>query len=363
MKSLGILTMNLALEANYHTEIAAHAVEYNVNVFRFTPESIDPKTEFVHGEQFDHQRSTWEKCVFPIPNYLYDRCFYKSKDMLKKINPIVQWLKNRPETTFLGNGLPSKEVVLQKLSEDHILSNYIPKTDFEVSPKKILQQLLRGEKLLLKPIRGSSGKGIILLSYKDNQIKAETEKNKSMITQIFSSKREFLNWTKKLLLARKFICQPLLALVDSDGHPFDVRLLLQKDEYGGWIEKGRGIRRGQKGFITSNLHGSGSAISFSSWFMNYSKVEKVIIEDEIATIKNRLPCILENHFSPLFELGIDIGISLEGAVWLLDVNSKPGHQVITRTSPEKKNDIYKGPLAYCKFLQENNQSERRESSI
>lgn len=45
--------------------------------------------------------------------------------------------------------------------------------------------------------------------------------------------------------------------------------------------------------------------------------------EEIFTL---LPSILENSFSALFEIGVDIGITPDGSLWILDVNSKPGEK-------------------------------------
>ena len=108
MISLGFVTLYPNQEKGYATELAKRAPDFGIQLFRFTPTSIEPASEMIQGEKYNTISHTWEKSLFEIPTYLYDRCFYSEDEVSKKSQPIMNWLKRRPGNLFLGQGLPSK---------------------------------------------------------------------------------------------------------------------------------------------------------------------------------------------------------------------------------------------------------------
>ena len=348
--TLGLLTLHEHQESAYFTEIARRAEKFQIEVFRFTPTSIDPKTELIRGERFDTSNNCWKKAIFQIPTYLYDRCFYSLDELSKKSQPIMSWLKNRPGTLFIGYGLPNKWMLYTLLKQDATLSYYVPKTEKIHSATQVLQNLVTNERLLVKPETGAQGKGIFGMMMRKNQIELISHRQQQRISKTFTSKASFITWFKKLLAIQPYLCQPLLQLQDKNHRPFDIRILLQKNKHGRWQEQGRGVRKGKAGHLISNLSGGGEIIQYETWLHELPHRQQVVIQDEINTIINRVPILLEKYCPPLFELGIDIGVAADGSVWLLDTNSKPGRKVIIETSPSKEDDLYSAPLDYCNFL-------------
>ncbi|MDX8363344.1 YheC/YheD family protein [Cytobacillus sp. IB215316] len=353
MKQFGFLTLLPNQERGYATEIAKHAEAFNITVYRLTPLSIDPNTELVHGEKFDLTTNTWVQDTFPIPTVLYDRCFYSQNEISTRSKPIVNWLKTRPDTIFLGYGLPNKWEIYKILNNDPILSHYIPKTEKVTSRHKVIQYLRKTKQVLLKPESGSQGRGVISLSVKDQYIEAKTHRKEKVITKQFQHKSEFISWLTKLLTVQSYLMQPLLSLHDEKHRPFDIRILLQKNEQGHWVERGRGIRRGQQNDLISNIHGGGMYIPFKNWMDALSTNTNNIIKDELETIIDRVPQILERQFSELFELGIDIGLDQDNKIWLIDTNSKPGRSVIFQLNSNKESELFTAPLLYCQHLTKN----------
>lgn len=354
MISFGFLTLYKHQEEEYITEIAKHAKDFGIEVYRFTPTSIKPTTELIDGYFFNDENQTWEKRTFPVPQFLYDRCFYQMDDISKKSFPIVNWLKNNPNTIFIGHGLPNKWHIYEQLSSDSILKHYIPKTIKATTAHDILMALKKDKKILLKPDNGTQGKGIIaVLTIKEKFI-LKNHKNQEIISKQISSKDEFILFMNKLIQAQNYLLQPLLPLIDENNCAFDLRILLQKDMTGKWIEQGRGIRKNRHGHFISNVYGGGEIIPFNKWNQSRSKLQQAILHDELSTILTRLPYVLETKFSPLFEIGIDIGIDQDDKVWILDVNSKPGRKVILQTNPNKQTVLYQAPLRYCLHLAKQN---------
>jgi hypothetical protein len=348
--TFGFVTIHPYQENTYITEIARRA-DTNTIVYRFIPTSIDPVTEKAHGEKFNLESGKWESAVFEIPMYLYDRCFYGDDPLSVRSQPIMNWLKNRPYSTFIGLGLPNKWDIYSVLKSDEELAAYIPKTIKASSVPKIINKLIKDKKLLLKPKNGSQGKGIIGLIVTKGRVEALTHKEQKLISKSFLSKSEFGQWLDQLLSSREYICQQLLPLQDQDNHPFDIRILLQKNEAGKWVEQGRGIRRGIKDHLISNINAGADILNYDEWIDTIPIQHQALLTDGIATIISKVPEVLEREFVNLFELGIDIGFGKDGGVWILDINSKPGRKVILHSTTGKDDDLYKAPLLYSEYLE------------
>ncbi len=353
MISLGFVTLYPTQELKLATELAKRAPELGIRLYRFTPTSIKPASEMVRGEKYNHTTNTWEQSMFEIPMYLYDRCFYSNDEVSKKSQPIMNWLKLRPANVFLGYGLPNKWEIYNTLRQDKELSPYIPFTEQALSSSAILRTLTKNQQIILKPEKGSMGKGIIGLFLQHNKVEVVYKDDNLLKRNQFTTRGDLKKWIDSVITSQPYLSQTYLPLHDEENRPFDIRILLQKDGKGNWIEQGRGIRLGLPDHLISNLGGGGETHSFESWTENMSFHQKQLLSDNIHTIINRLPDVLEEQFDPLFEIGVDLGLTNDGAIWILDTNSKPGRKVIIETSPEKEDALHSTILQYCLHLHSN----------
>ncbi|MTH54616.1 YheC/YheD family protein [Bacillus mangrovi] len=349
-ETVGFMTLREDAENLYSTEIARRAGKYGLALFKFSPASIQPGSTLISGRVFEKEE--WKKAMRPLPSFIYDRCFYSRSSHTSKARPIADWLKTRPDTVFLGKGLPDKWAVYQAIKQDPTLSFYLPSTLLLASAKEIFPLLFRERQCMLKPVRGSQGRGIIALSLSGKTIEAVYHSGVHKKTKVFPAIEEFEEWMDQFLEQSRdaYLMQPLLTLTDRARYPFDIRILLQKDGDGKWQERGRGIRKGYQGSYISNLGSGGEGQSYDDWFSRLSRRQAYLFQDDLSTVIAKLPVILEEQFSPLFELGLDIGYSRDGSIWILDINSKPGRQLIMQTKPELKDALFEAPLAYCRHL-------------
>ncbi|WP_066394605.1 YheC/YheD family endospore coat-associated protein [Neobacillus mesonae] len=358
MIAFGIMTLTPDSEISYLTEIAKSAKTFEMECFQFIPSQINPHTQRVYGKKFDPKSNQWVDDEFPIPSILYDRCFYGDDEHSKQCLPIVSWLKSRNDITFLGYGLPNKLELYQSL-KDTVLAPYLPPTQAVSGPDIIFKELETKEKIIIKPINGSQGHGIYYIKKNDKTFHVKTEKQKQIISRIFPNKVKLLKWLKPLITSKQYLLQPYLELFNQELQPFDIRILLQKNEQGNWGERGRGIRIGSTGGILSNLSAGGTATTFTEWLAAIPPKAADYICSELDYILGKLPQLLEDQFLSLFEIGIDIGIAKNGSIWILDLNSKPGRKVVLQTSPELKETLYHAPLFYAKHLYGTEKHERK----
>jgi hypothetical protein len=358
MIAFGIMTLNMDSETSYINEIAIRAQSCGIECFRFLPSSIDPHTLKVLGRRFDSETQRWFECEFTIPSLLYDRCFYGDDEHSKQCIPIVSWLKSRDDITFLGYGLPNKLELFHALKSS-VLAPYLPESLPITDSNTIIKELTKRKKLIIKPINGSQGYGIYYLKRNDKTFHVKTEKNKKIISRIFPNEIKLTRWLQPLVTNRQYLLQPYLELSNPQLQPFDIRILVQKNEEGVWVERGKGIRTGNTGGILSNLSAGGTVIDFEAWSSSLLPARRDYISNELNYIITHLPPLLESKFSPLFEIGLDIGVAKNGAIWILDVNSKPGRKVLLQTQVDLKNTLSLAPLLYGKYLSQTHSKERK----
>ncbi|CAH0221560.1 Endospore coat-associated protein YheD [Peribacillus sp. Bi96] len=347
---IGLMVTSDTHENNYFTEIAKTAKSFNMKVCKFTPENIDMELKKVRGERFDAENETWIPTSFDLPDFVYDRCFHGLSRETTETRDKIDWLKDH--SNFLGLGLPGKWEVYQILKKHPLLQAFFPETFQVTTSEDIIGHLERLDKVIIKPEFGAGGTGIYLLTKTEEGTLVSMTKKGTKYDRPFTSTSQLNKWLQHLLNRYRYLCQPYLELRNQKNEPFDLRILLQKNEKNQWMERGRGIRTGQKDSITSNLATGGEAISLDIFNKNNPEAITIAVEQKIQHILRTLPAETEAVSKRLFELGIDLGIDKKGQIWIMDINSKPGRKIIQILQPETMKDIHRAPLQYSQYLAE-----------
>jgi len=182
--------------------------------------------------------------------------------------------------------------------------------------------LKRYKSIIVKPVNGMGGKGIVKLNYdnlmltmeKDNEAKQEISLN-SLVESLASS--------------HSYIIQKWIDIRDKDNHVFDIRALVQKNAAHKWELTGMAVRRGQAFSITSNLKGGGAVFEVSPFLTKTFGAERAKhLTKQLSRIALYIPSYLEKIYNKqLFELGIDLAVDRHGQVWIIEVNNKPGKTI------------------------------------
>ncbi|MGP7818980.1 YheC/YheD family endospore coat-associated protein [Niallia sp. 01092] len=346
MNRFGIMTLSLDSESSYINGIANYCDPSAFQIFHFVPSTFDPFTEKVKGRMYNHENNTWVTGEFPIPTILYDRCFYHESSHSHQCKNIVSWLKNREDIKFIGNGLPNKLTLYDVLKESR-LKAYIPRTKTLRNAEQLLAELSTAQPVIIKPINGSQGNGIYFIQKRNKEIFVKTDKKNKQVEHSFSDSEKFIAWLNGLLAKNAYLSQAYLPLYNQSKQPFDIRSLLQKKPSGKWEIVEKGIRLGEPNRIISNLSAGADVIPFRDWLKHTSFRMKNFLENEVNDILSTIPPVLEKSFPSLFELGVDIGVTANGSLWILDVNSKPGRKVILNAYPHLEEQLYKAPTLYA----------------
>ncbi|WP_273835752.1 YheC/YheD family protein [Guptibacillus sedimenti] len=343
MKSFGILQHSLQHEMDYVSKLSEAGIDLGFDVYRFSPNQHS--SHHIQGLKYEPLQKEWVETNFKVPEFIYDRCFH-SGSTTKKETAFIRWLKTESNATFLGHGLPGKWEIYKQLKKSPLLNRHIPHS-IKLHPHtcaKVLSDLLTEHgKIILKPIIGSQGNGIMLLTQNQDQIGVQINHNGRIFHHTYDKTSSLLKMIRSILKQRDYIAQQWLSLLDQNNQPFDRRVVMKKTSYTTWEEIGRATRVGNPESFVSNLHSGGTIQTDQKLLMSESVFHHA--ESIISRLSHCVATILEETFSPLFELGLDFGIDRSGKVWLLEANSKPGHKAI-----RSHQDYYTIPFYYCHSL-------------
>ncbi|HJV44945.1 MAG TPA: YheC/YheD family protein [Bacillota bacterium] len=356
--TLGILTIHTSTqppfpEARFFEQMTRVGNQEGIKIIVIHPDAINFNEKKVRGYHWN-PNSGWTQIVTTIPEYIYDRCFYFGKTYHKRYKSNVEKLQSLENVHFLGIGLKGKWQLNQLIHSHPIFSSFLPPTEIVKNIEQVEIWLSRYPAIILKPISGSLGIGIMKITRKPGNefsVVGRDYKNQPY-THPFSSVAAVRGFLLPLMMKYRYLIQPYLSLSTKQGIPFDLRIFIQKDGSGQWTTTGKAIRAGKKNSITSNLHGGGKAYPFEPFLkQNFSEEVVEQIHSRISIIEKLLPSYLEEQHGPLVELGIDIGIDREGTVWLIEVNSRPGRKIFEQINDRKAlNKSRTNPLYYAKYL-------------
>lgn len=322
-------------------------------VFAFFPHRLDWERKRVVGYRFRPDTNQWEKRFFPLPDLVYDRCFYADGRTFAAYRQPIRRLMSTPGTSFLGYGLRGKWQVYQMLKLDEQVARHIPETELLRDRRDISRWLDDKGELFLKPHGGSQGKGVLHVATVGRRfaVKGKTAANRT-VGASFATEEALLRWVEAFTGQRRYLIQRYLVLKDDRGGAFDIRALVQKDGRGQWSLTGLAARHGEPGSVTSNLHGGGSAAPAAPFLRHlYGEENAAKIIAVASKLALRIPEVLEQSHGRLVELGIDFGVDPDGAVWILEANSKPGRAAFASLEDEEvRLASIRSPILYANYM-------------
>ena len=353
--TLGVLCNNSSgdppfTEAFFCKNLSLSAPKYGLKVIVLRPKDLIGAHPFVTG--YVYEENTWKQKVFPAPDILYNRCI--SVTGLPSLSRGHHSQIKSHFWTAWSRALPGKWRVYQMLRKDNTLEPFLPPTRRYTGIPSLEQALEAFEhQVFLKPSGGCQGRSTLRVTLQKGVLTVHGRSTANEPFQhVFRECTKGMRWIHAFIKERTFLIQPFLHLYSIDEKPFDVRVLMQKNEHGNWMRTGSALRQGAAGGITSNLHGGGTAAQVLPFLQKeYGKEAAHQIETTINRLSMHISVHLEQHFGRLGELGIDFGIDREGNPWLLEVNSKPGRASFKQSGDLQSASLAtENPLRYARYL-------------
>ncbi|WNC16218.1 YheC/YheD family protein [Brevibacillus brevis] len=349
-RSLGIMTRcqgSRFVDKGYYKKLTLFGRKRGIRVFVFSPRQVNFAARTVAG--FEYRNGAWQSDTFPLPAFIYDRCFVGPA--YRHYKPFVEKLQNDRNITFLGYGLSGKWQVHQMLIQSPQLAPLLPPTEL-FSFSSLQETLATHGAAVIKPMAGTHGIGVVRIKECRGGYEVSGRNRENQPFRRVLKEGGLKQFVTSFTAGRKFLVQPYLHLHTPDGSPYDVRVLVQKNGKGEWETTGKAVRIGDKRSITSNLHGGGRAVSLTPFLSrHYKPAVRARITQTIDRLAVELPRFLEQSHGRLVELGIDVGIDTAGNVWIIEVNSRPGRTVFSMINdPDAKFHSITQPVRYAHYL-------------
>ncbi|MUT64453.1 YheC/YheD family protein [Paenibacillus sp. NEAU-GSW1] len=342
-------------ERRFYELLSEAAARMQIDLFVFSPAEFDHRTAQLNGYRFRSGKWALEPCA--LPDIVYDRSFCRSNEEQADCRASLAALRRLKPYLSLNGSLPSKWIVYNTLLDDSIIAPALPPTRLIERPDELMPMLKAASSagLFLKPSAGMQGKGVIHVRRNPLAdqwlVTGRTGSNRRFEHQ-FDSHERLERWTAKAVGGAAYLSQPCLSLRSRCGSPFDVRVLLQKNEHGRWTVSGAAARVGEPGSLTSNLHGGGKPANAASYLANeFGRRQAERLLSRMEQLSLYAAPKLEERFGRLAELGFDYGIEPDGRLWLLEVNSRPGRSAFRQIGDRQaERHSIEQPLRYARLL-------------
>ncbi|OOR06662.1 hypothetical protein BW897_30735 [Bacillus cereus] len=241
----------------------------------------------------------------------------------------------------------NKQRMYSFLQTDEYVSSLFPET-MQLNETQDLWLLLdKYRHVVLKPISGSLGTGIIKLLIDSND-QCEMQYGNQTLKDL--NKKQLLAHVQKKMKPKPYLVQEYIQLAKIENCPFDVRVIVQqKSTEFTYIVTGIYAKVAQEGYFTTNLAKKGKVLTLQQ-AIDRSHLNKVTTIDEL--VKNIDHAALQiaqklGEISPHHRIwGLDVGIDHHGKIWIIEANSNPGMKGFKKL---ENKSMYKMIQAYKKI--------------
>ncbi|MDF2724206.1 MAG: hypothetical protein K0Q59_3881 [Paenibacillus sp.] len=231
------------------------------------------------------------------------------------------------ETAHLLNGdwkatisrqVASKWVKTSVLRQDSRIAQHIPETRI-FSPGNLAAMLSRYGKVVMKPVVGTGGQGVIMIIQSGSTY---TIRHRKQVSQ-YSSFNKMAAAVGVIRRKRSYLVQRGIHLATIGGRPIDYRVKVVK-ERGKWVTRSMVGRLANPGMFVTNLCRGGTMLSSAEGIrrsLSGSMVRRK--KNEMRHITSISIKLLERYFPGVGQLGFDYGFDTSGRLWIFEVNTKP----------------------------------------
>ncbi|WAH37298.1 YheC/YheD family protein [Alicyclobacillus dauci] len=153
-------------------------------------------------------------------------------------------------------------------------------------------------------------------------------------TELYRSPLRLLNRVRQQYDPLATILQQGAPVTNLNGRPFDIRVLCQRGDDNQWLIAGSLARVGRKDSIVSNIgtgHGEVFAVDSLLSQLYQNKSVRSRIKHTLDDISNAICSMLDGYWQ-FEEVGLDLGLTAKGSVWLFEVNTNdtwggPSHEL------------------------------------
>lgn len=318
-------------EARVFVEQIAMAKQYGITTFLFFGNGVNWSTRTINGYTFisgTGKTGRWIRKTFPFPEVVYNRIRSRIIERQLAIKRLLEQFEQDPNIQLVNARFLDKWEVYEALAKDPLTSAMLPPTRLLSSAN--LQCLLdANSEVFIKPRNNNAGRGIIKVVRNTSKIYSYCRAESS--SPQWKKCTSFNNlWNQISIGIRNsgnYLVQTGIELAKLEGRVFDLRAQVQKDGNGQWVFTGVTVRIAAKNrFVTYDKYSVKKSVSFAKVMAKVSRrseTTKDKIKSQLEDLYNCVPRVLEKALGlSLAVLSIDIGLDVNGKVWIIEVSSK-----------------------------------------
>ncbi|WP_068620105.1 YheC/YheD family protein [Paenibacillus tuaregi] len=217
-----------------------------------------------------------------------------------------------------GRQLANKWLKTEALLSDARIQGHIPQTRMFSAPQ-LKKMLHRYGMVVIKPVRGGGGYGVIKVTYRRGRYSFTNLAQE----RSFSSFSAMFGALSRVMVKRPYLIQQGIHLARIAGRPVDYRVKVAKTERG-WEYRAMVGRLARPGLFVTNLCKGGTQLSAKEALVRSVPASSVKSQKKrMQSLTQNCISILERRFPGIGELGFDYGIDREGRIWIFEVNTRP----------------------------------------
>nr|WP_275900603.1 YheC/YheD family protein [Paenibacillus periandrae] len=287
----------------------------------------------------------------PVPEVIHNRAIYNGRKQFRQIN---SWIKEGKQLFNQWNRY-GKLYIQNVLMKEPSLRPHIPITyDATISHINMMMKLYND--LIIKPNKSSVGRGVMKLEktargWKLTYPASLSIHNKTWRTLTFQGNRLPLLLRSRLQRAR-YIVQQRLPLATFEGLPFDLRVSVQRGAKGQWQVTGIVAKVASKRCFLTNVAQGGTVYRLEPILIaEYPHLQPKTVIKGIEQFSLKVAEHLGSHLPHMADLGLDVGITIEGFPMLIECNGKDQRYSFREAGMlQEWRATYDNPMAYARYL-------------
>ncbi|WP_419876171.1 YheC/YheD family protein [Candidatus Pristimantibacillus sp. PTI5] len=214
----------------------------------------------------------------------------------------------------------SKWISYTQMKEEKMLAGYLPVTEL-FSEKSLFTAIKSHQSVMIKPVLGNFGKGIIQVTVLKEQLYEIHISNRKIVMEGWAKTYRYLIENH---IWDEYIVQQNVQLASIDKCLFDVRVMVQRKNLADlWDITGKVAKVAIEGFVITN---AAKEVMHVEKAIKLSSLNHLNHKHLIASI-DRISLLVANQLAKYHPqkrtFGLDMGIDRYGRVWVIEANFQP----------------------------------------
>jgi hypothetical protein len=207
------------------------------------------------------------------------------------------------------------------LQED--IRRFIPETKKATKPT-VSDMLERYGMVYVKPSLGTGGHGVMKAEIVNKEGRRTYRFKLDKRSYEYANYDDFYRSIRRKFGKRMYLVQKGIRMLRYKRRPFDIRVMVQKNERGEWEHTGTIGRLAHPERAVTNYHSGGTPLPIERLLKPHCAAkERADVQRELSNLGVTVAKRLQLAFPRVKEIGVDFGLDKNRTPWIFEVNTRP----------------------------------------